>query len=292
MPLPIIMHVNYCEQGQTIPEMCQKAVAWGYDGIEFRRKRRGADETPEAYVDKVARSAEDAGLRHVLFGGPGINLAKADAAERKAQTEEGLRFYRLAAERVKLTVCNVGAGLIPRRDKTAQAGDYRASGSGAATEDHYRWAAEGYRELGALAEEFGFKMVFETHMECLTDLPEPTKKLLDMIDSPAVGANLDYGNMIHFANAPSLGKAISILKDRLYMVHLKNAYRVGIGDLPVMVRCPLGDGIINNREFMRLLREDGFEGPICIESPREGDREWFAQQDIHYLKSLLNDMDW
>ncbi len=198
MSLPIIMHVNYCEQGQTIQEMCQKAVAWGYDGIEFRRKRRGIDETPEAYVDEVAKSAEAAGLKYVLFGGPGINLATEDATERKAQIEEGVEFYRLAAQRVKLTVCNVGAGLIPRRDRSAQASDYHASGSGAATEDHYEWAAEGYRELGALAEEFGFKMAFETHMGCLTDLPDPTKKLLDMIDSPAVGANLDYGNMIYF----------------------------------------------------------------------------------------------
>ena len=101
MSLPIIMHVNYCEQGQTIPEMCRKAVAWGFDGIEFRRVRRGVDETPEAYVDEVARSAEDAGLEHVLFGGPGVNLATEDAAERKAQVEEGMHFYRVAAERVK-----------------------------------------------------------------------------------------------------------------------------------------------------------------------------------------------
>ena len=27
MSLPIIMHVNYCEQGQPISEMCRKAVA-------------------------------------------------------------------------------------------------------------------------------------------------------------------------------------------------------------------------------------------------------------------------
>ena len=289
MSLPIIMHVNYCEQGQTIPEMCRKAVAWGFDGIEFRRVRRGVDETPEAYVDEVAISAEDAGLKHVLFGGPGVNLATEDAAERKAQVEEGMHFYRVAAERVKLTVCNVGAGSIPRRDRRAPSWDYHASGSGAATEDHYKWAAEGYRELGAVAEEFGFKMAFETHMGCLTDLPEPTAKLLDMIDSPAVGANLDYGNMVYFAKAPSLNEAISALSGRIYMVHLKNAHAINVGDHTVMVKCPLGEGMINNREFLRLLREDGFDGPICIEAPRQGDREWFAQQDIHYLKSVLSD---
>ena len=37
MEWPIIMHVNYCEQGQTIEEICEKAVKWGFDGVEFRR---------------------------------------------------------------------------------------------------------------------------------------------------------------------------------------------------------------------------------------------------------------
>ena len=73
------------------------------------------------------------------------------------------------------------------------------------------------------------------------------------------------------------------------MVHLKNAHAINVGDHTVMVKCPLGEGMINNREFLRLLREDGFDGPICIEAPRQGDREWFAQQDIHYLKSVLSD---
>jgi len=292
MSLPIIMHVNYCEQGQTIPDMCRKAVAWGYDGIEFRRKRRGVEETPEEYLDAVAQAADDAGLQYVLFGGPGFNMMADDADQRKAEIEEGIRFYKLASERVKLTVCNTSPGSLPRKDTTAPAWRYDLSGSGAATEDHYRWAAEGFRELGALAESLGFKLAFETHMGCLTDLPEPTKKLLDMIDSPAVGANLDYGNMAYFPNPPVLSEAISTLSGRTYMLHLKNVLSVNVGDHKVSVPCGLGDGIINHREFMMLLRETGFDGPICIEAPRAGDREWFAQEDIRYLKSVLRDIGW
>ena len=53
----------------------------------------------------------------------------------------------------------------------------------------------------------------------------------------------------------------------------------------------LADGAINHREYLRLLRQHGFSGPICIEAPRAGDREWFAQQDIAYLKALLGDLD-
>ncbi len=291
MSLPIIMHVNYCEQGQTLAEMCQKAVDWGYDGIEFRRKRSGVQETVEEYLDEIAKGVEKSGLKHVLFGGPGIDLVSPDLSVRKAQIAEGVHFYQQAAQRFHLTVCNVSAGAISRH-AGAPSWDYHASGSGAATEAHYMWAAEGFRELGHLATELKFKMAFETHMGCLTDLPEPTQKVLDMIGSDAVGANLDYGNMVYFSKVPSLKETIATLSGQIFMVHLKNSHAVPVGDQTFMVKCPLGDGLINNREFLKLLRADGFDGPICIEAPRAGDREWFAQEDIAYLKSVLKDLAW
>ena len=59
-----------------------------------------------------------------------------------------------------------------------------------------------------------------------------------------------------------------------------------------MAPTALSEGTINNRELMNLLRADGFDGHICIEAPRAGDREWYAQQDIQYVKALLKDLDW
>jgi len=288
MSLPIIMHVNFCEQGQTIEEMCQRAAAWGYDGIEFRRLRRDRDETPQEYLDTIARATEAAGLSQVLFGGPGFELMQDDAAARQAQVEEGLTFYRLAGERFELTVCNCMAGALRNADAAVPYREYERHGSGIATDDHYAWAAEGYRELGGLAEELGFRLAFETHMGYLHDLPDATARLLDLIDSPAVGANLDYGNIIHFPGAPGLAETVATLAGCLHMVHLKNSVPVPGGRIPTA----LGDGAINNREFLGLLRESGFAGPLCIEAPRPGDREWFAQQDIAYLKALRRDLGW
>ncbi len=163
MSLPIIMHVNYCEQGQTIPEMCRKAVGWGYDGIEFRRHRRGEEETQKQYLDMIAAAAEASGLKHVLFGGPGVELMQEDAGIRRAQVEEGVRFYRLAGERLELTVCNIMAGTLRSSDPNAGSA-HHLHGSGAASAHHYEWAAEGFRELGAVAEEIGFRLAFEIHM--------------------------------------------------------------------------------------------------------------------------------
>jgi sugar phosphate isomerase/epimerase len=289
MSQPLIMHVNYCEQGQSIEEICQKAVDWGFDGVEFRRSRRGVAESVEEYLDAIAAGVEKSGLKQVLFGGPGPNLMTSDSTVRANETESYANFFRLATQRFNLTVINAFTGGLRNSDPNIPYVDYSKHGSGAATEDHWNWAVEGYKVLGPLAEELGFRFAFEIHMGYLHDLPSPTRKLVDLIDSPAVGANLDYGNVVYFRGIPSLKEAIDELGDKLYYVHLKNS--VGLRDGS---RFPtgLGEGQINHREYLLLLKDSGYSGPICIEAPRAGDREWYAKQDAAYIKSVLKDLNW
>lgn len=287
MSWDIIMHVNYCEQGQTIEEICQKAVKWGFDGVEFRRKRSNASESVEEYLDAIEKGVKKYGLKKVIFGGPGANFSASDPAVREAELNEMINFYKLASERFDLSVCNTMAGVVTNTDKSVPAYEYDKHGSFAATEDQWNWAAEGFKVLGKLAEELNFKFAFEAHMNYVHDLPQAAKKLVDMIDVPSVGVNLDYGNTVYFKNIPSLKETIEGLKDRLYYVHLKNS--VGLRDGS---RFPtaLSEGEINHREYIRLLKENNYSGTICIEAPRSGDREWYAKQDLTYIKSVIEDV--
>lgn len=289
MAPPVIMHVNYCEQGQTLEDMCQKAVKWGFDGIEFRRRRSGVDETPVQYLDELARAVEKSGLKHVLFGGPGPNLMSSDADVRAKEVEEAEAFYREAAKRFELTVCNTMTGSLRNPDPSVPGTAYHLHGSYAAQDAHWEQAAEGFKHLGEVAKELGFKFAFETHMNYLHDSPEATHRLLGLIEHPNVGTNLDYGNIHYFPKPPSLAATVELLADTVYLVHLKNSIKLPDGQA---VKLGLGDGDINNREFMRLLKDRGYTGPICIEAPRAGDREWFAQQDLAYIKSVLDDLGW
>ena len=179
------------------------------------------------------------------------------------------------------------AGSLLNTDKSIPGFNYDKHGSYAATEDQWKWASEGFKVLGKLAEKLKFKFAFEAHMNYIHDLPQAAKKLVDMIDIPSVGVNLDYGNTVYFKDKPSLKDAIVGLKDSLYYVHLKNS--VGLRDgsrLPT----GLGEGEINHREYIRLLNENNYTGPVCIEAPRGGDRELYAKQDIEYIKSVIKDL--
>ena len=289
MKYPIIMHVNYCEQGQTLEEMCRKAVKWGFDGIEFRRRRSKVEETPEQYLDELAAAVKKAGLKYALFGGPGPNLMASDPAVREKEIADAARFYRLAAERVKLTVCNTMTGSLMNPDKNLPYGAYDKHGSSVAAPAHWQAAVDGFKTLGKLAGELGFKFAFETHMCYLHDYPLVANDLVDRIDSPAVGVNLDYGNAFLMANNPPLAETINKISNRIFYVHLKNAMTIPSGGF---LPSSLADGAINHREYLRLLKGIGYSGPICIEAPRAGDREWYAQQDVAYLEKLLREMGW
>ncbi len=289
MKNPIILHVNYVEQGQTVPEMCVKAVEWGYDGIEFRRKRSKVDETPEQYLNSIAEAVQKTGLKYVLFGGPGADLMLSDDKVREKEIEECITFFKMASERFKLTVCNTMSGSLSTKAEPSY--KYDKQGSAIATPDQWEWAAEGFKTLGDLASELGFRFVFETHMRYIHDLPESAKKLVDMIDKESVGINLDYGNIIGFSKVPSLSETIDICGNKLYYVHLKNAFQIQKAVYNKSIACGLGDGIINNREFLTILKKNGYEGPLCLEAPRQGDRELFAKEDIAYIRTLLEELE-
>ncbi len=282
----IIMHVNYMEQGQSIEEICEKAVKFGFDGVEFRRKMQNMSD--DQYLEKLAFAVEKSKLKYVLFGSPGPNLMLPEKDKREKEIEEAINFYRKAAKYFRLTVCNTMTG--PLINPSYPYSQYEKHGSNYANENHWKWAIEGFKILGDIAEELGFYFAFETHMGYLHDTVLSSKKLVDLIDKKHVGINLDYGNIICFKDPPSLEEVIKICDNKLYYVHFKNLFKVNGIEYGNIIPCALEEGIINHREFLKLLKKINYKGPICIESPRNGDREYFAKQDISYLKSILSEI--
>ena len=274
MGYDVIMHVNYCEQGQTIEEMCRKAVAWGFDGIEFRSRRERVEETLEEYLDKIEAGVKASGLRQVVFGSPGPALILEDAGQRQGEVEKAIAFYTEASERFGVRTCNLVTGWLGIGEPV--------------TDDHWAWQVKGCQDIADGLKDVDIRFGFETHRGYVHDTVESTSKLVQDIDRPSIGGNLDYGNMVSREDKPSLEDAIKAFGRKLHYVHLKNS--APIRRVQGRMATSLGEGEINNRQFVRLLMETGYTGPICVEAPRAGDREWFAQQDLAYIKSVLSDL--
>jgi sugar phosphate isomerase/epimerase len=285
----VIMHINYMEQGQSLSEICERAVQIGFDGVEFRRDRGVEGETPEKYLSELAVAVEKSGLKKVLFGSPGPNLMQADKFKREQEVERYIDFFKLALKYFPMEdVNNTMSGSL--RSPDMQYTDYTKHGSFIATEDHYNWASEGFKTIGDFGLENGLAFAFETHMGYLHDLPVPTKKLLDMIDKPNVGANFDYGNISYFPDPPSAKETIEMLGDKFTYFHLKNYMVPKVGGDTVKIPCALEEGIINNREVLKILKARNYTGNICVEAPRPGDREWFAKKDLIYIKEVMAEL--
>lgn len=285
------MHINYCEQGQTLVETCQKAVKWGFDGVEFRRdrtKRITIEETHDQYFDKLEKAVSESGLQKVLFGSLGPNYMQENADARKRETESYIKFLEDAKARFGSTTFNARSGRLINPDVPSDFANRDKHGSGAASDKHFEWATEGFKEIAPYAESEGLTLAFETHFGFIHDLPEPAKRLVDAIDSPAIGINFDYGNMMTFPEPPDLTESIEIMGDKILYLHLKSLYRLPEGGY---VMTSLAEGQINNRAMLRQVFAPGYDGAICIEAPRQGDREQFAQEDLAYLKALLLDLD-
>lgn len=279
----IIMHVNYFESGYTLAELFDKARLYGYDGVELRGFR--TDTSTADYLAEIAREWQRSGLHHVIMACP-CDLNNPDADYRAEQVARCSDLLRQAAA-LGVRRCNAMAG--PMVAAGVPYSDYHLNGSGCATEEQWGWAVEGYQQLGKLAESLAMKLAFETHNGYIHDLATPTAEFLRRIGSPAVGANLDMGNIVLNKNGEAVDKAITTLGQGIYYLHLKNVYLPSTGGYIV---CPLSDGIIDNRLMLRLLQAQAYDGPICLEEPRRGDRDHFARTDIEYIRGVLRDLDW
>ncbi len=280
----VIMHCNYFEQGYRVEATFEKALEHGYDGVEMRGRPRDAAMGLDEYLDLVEREKQRTGLEVVLaLRG---NHVDEDPDARKAALEHCTHVLKRGTE-MGVTTFNARPGKI----RPEHMGQYQfdKAGSGAATEKHWQWVADAHRILGEIAQQAGARIGFETHCASLTDLAAATRKLVDLIASPAVGVNLDMANIALHPTGETLEEALDILAGKIYYTHIKNLYLVPGGG---SVGCRVSDGVIDNYKFVQTLKEQGYDGPIGMEVSGRGDHDYFAKVDLAYIRSVVADLDW
>ena len=263
------------------------ASSHGYDGIEFRGDVPGClgGISFLEYAKQIAVEKERYGLTDILFGMSVKDAASREKEARDATIAFAIERAKIAREICDTRVCNTSATPVFSKDATVPGYRYEFHGSVASCEEDWLYTADTYQKIAVELEKLGMRFAFETHMNYLHDLPVSARRLVDMIDSPMVGINLDYGNSVYFPNPPSLEDAIDVCGDKLFYTHLKNS--VGLPDSGRRFPVALSEGAINHRQYVKKLDEVKFQGPIGIEAPRPGDRYWFAKCDIDYFKTLL-----
>lgn len=289
----LIMQINYAERpggvfgSRSIDDVCAFAKSVGFDGIEFRgNPPRDMAISFREYAEQIAAAKKKHGLSEILFG---MSLSECTNPEKRdEQIAAVIEKVKIAREVCGTEVCNANASWISSKEAGVPSYRYDLAGAAAATETDWEMAADAFARVAPTLEAIGMRFAFETHMGYVHDLPANARRLVDMIGSPSMGINLDYGNTVYFPNIPTVEEAIDICGDKLFYTHLKNSVSVPGTDNRRMATA-LGDGQINHRVYMEKLCNVGYTGLIGIEAPRQGDKTWFAKCDMAYLKDVLAD---
>ena len=135
-----------------------------------------------------------------------------------------------------------------------------------------------------LAADLGVKILLEPHGR-YTDSETHLTRILDVADSPALGVNLDTGNLWLGGGDP-----VSFIRKfgpRIEHVHWKDwpeEMLVQRGKLfgAGMAGIPLGTGVVDIKGAYRALKEAGFDGHTTLEIAGEDN----VKQSLAYLEAL------
>ena len=287
---PIIMHVNYAEGAYntggdlSVDGICKMAAEIGYDGIEFRSDPPENMEgvSVEEYVKQIAEGKEKYGLSTIMFGVGILGCADPDKEVREKSINDAIYKAQLFNDLCGTTLGNCFGTTYRSAIKSPNSANVEFGGSVAASEEAWKLTADSFRKFGDAVEKLGMKFGIESHHWYIHDLPQATMKLVEMIDSPVIGVNMDYGNTFMFPNRPTLAEAMATYGDKIFYVHLKNLRYVG----STWISTALEDGEINHREYLSGLKALGYDAPIALECISSGDKIYFAKRDFEYYKAV------
>jgi L-ribulose-5-phosphate 3-epimerase len=269
-------------QWAGIPEMTELCAKLGYDGIDLT-VRDGGHVLPTRVEEDLPKAVEiihKAGLTTPMVTS-GIVDARTPDAERVVKTlaSLGIRTYRWGGFVYDL-----------KRGLPEQIAEFRAR----------------VKDLAALNKQYGVCAIYHTHSgegqlgASFWDL----HLLLDGFDTNSVAVNYDIAHATIEGGLGGWVHSWRLLLSRVRGVAVKDFYwqRDAAGKWQVGW-CPLGQGMVDFKRFLPMLKASGFHGPLQLhmEHPElgganDGKRELsiskdqliaVMRSDIEALKSLL-----
>lgn len=250
----------------TPEELAQRAVAWGYDGIEFMPD---PEQVPEPQPVERALKAAGAAMPVVNTGrvfAQGMALLHQDRKMRRKTIEA---FKKIVTFAGYFRAC-VGLGAA------------RGAGiPGASREETDPMAEEVFRELAEHAEKVGSVIMLEPADPGVTayiNTVEEAMAWVERIASPAFTVMLDTYQLAEAE--PSIGHGIRAARGRANHIHLYDPSHWPPGVLPEKDRLDWG-------HLARVLREERFQGTGSVVLAPEADPEPAARKSAAFLRRLF-----
>ncbi len=146
-----------------------------------------------------------------------------------------------------------------------------------------------FKDAVKVAEEHGVKLAVENHIDYTSD---ECVELLNRVDSPYLGLNLDTGNFLRLLDDPVEGA--KKLANRTLATHIKDLKPVKGLDARewyFFSSTPVGDGLVDNQKLAQILYDADYQGFLAVETdslhPDYENREhWEVEQSVSNLKKI------
>ena len=129
-------------------------------------------------------------------------------------------------------------------------------------EESFQHSIDSLGRLAAMAEKYGVTLCVKAHVSACIHDTNTTLRVMEAIDSPAFGVDMDPSH-IHRANENPV-EAIAAVISRVKHVHIRDCKgkREGPGNPEDQAN---GRGDIDLVGYVRVLHENGYDGPLDLE---------------------------
>lgn len=120
------------------------------------------------------------------------------------------------------------------------------------------------KEAVKVAADHGVRLAVENHIDYTSD---ECVELLDRVDSPYLGLNLDTGNFLRLLDDPVEGA--KKLANRVYATHIKDLKPVkglNVKEWYFFSSTPVGEGLVNNQALAQILYDAKYQGFLAVET--------------------------
>ncbi len=188
-----------------------------------------------------------------LIEGAGLKVAALSAHSSLIDVEWGVDYLREAIRFAYILgspIVNTSEGPVP---------------DGMSDEEAYRRMKANIDQLVSAAENYGIILTVEPHGK-YTTCGETLARILDLNHSKHFACNFDTGN-VAVAGNDSLA-ALKMVIDRVAHVHLKDIKRATLAgghETGTPAGVPIGDGEVDIKGCLDLLKSKGYRGALSIE---------------------------
>ena len=233
--------------------------------MQFNLSVAGLKTLPDRIDDELANCIKDEarsrGITLAAMSGT-FNMIHPDVDRRN----HGLRRLRVLAEAcalMEVPVITLCSGTRDPNDMWRWHPANAAAGS---------WAdlVTSMRQAAAIAEENAIMVAFEPEAANVVNSAQAGRRLLDAIESPHVGVVFDPANLVGRDKVDRMGEiveeALTLLGDAVVLAHAKD-----IAPDESTAFSPAGQGLLDFSEYLRLLTQASFDGPLILHSLQEDD---------------------